>query len=90
MSLDDCLDLYISDMERCRPVKDGKEAELRWGKPPCCHGIEGECGKEAQWSRQHTFFQEERSNWVFLCDECRVVNDARWEEQWAEYYQMTR
>jgi hypothetical protein len=45
------------------------------------------CGKEgAERYRQHTFYANEESNWVTLCEECKKENNEYWAERWSEYY----
>jgi len=38
------------------------------------------------WYRQRTQYDDERQNWVCMCDECRDENDYYWDEKWREYY----
>lgn len=48
----------------------------------CCH-----CGGAgAEYRRQHTAYQNEKSNWAWYCDPCQQMSDEHWDEMWAEYY----
>jgi len=57
-------------------------------KSECCDGYQGECQskKEPKWVRLDTYYQNERSNWAFVCAECQWGMDEAIQEQWREYY----
>lgn len=87
MSLDDCLSLYIDELEANQPVENGCDAERLWGRPVGCNGFDGECGcKTARWRRQNTQYIDRRANWVFMCDDCYAANEDFWAERWRDYY----
>jgi len=39
-----------------------------------------------QWRRQNTQYYDDRSNWVFLCNDCNMLNEEHWAEMWRDYY----
>ena len=41
--------------------------------------------KFGQWRRQNTQYYIDRSNWVFLCDDCQEENEEYWAERWSDY-----
>jgi len=51
-----------------------------------CTGVSHPCGKPAHWRRQHTAYADDNSNWVMLCDECHIENEANWDDMWRDYY----
>jgi len=51
-----------------------------------CQGFDGPCKNPGIRYHQRTQYSEEESNWVTLCPECRKVNDAFWDEMWADLY----
>jgi hypothetical protein len=38
------------------------------------------------WRRQNTQYNDDRQNWVFLCDNCNEENEGYWAAMWKEYY----
>ena len=51
-----------------------------------CHGVLGPCFHIGKRRRQNTAYAQDESNWVFLCDECNIINEEHWAERWQEYY----
>lgn len=51
-----------------------------------CHGWEGPCLNIGKKRRQRTAYVDDKSNWVFLCDDCMSVNDTYWTDMWNDYY----
>lgn len=91
MSLDDCLDLYINELEAGKPVRDEHDAERLWGRPTSCEGFDGLCTcKDACWRRQNTQYIDRRANWVFMCQNCYTANEDFWAERWRDYHGSMR
>lgn len=57
--------------------------------PKHCEGFEGPCeNTEAEWVRMNCQYQNERSNWRYMCEECAIVATEYWREMWDEYWSM--
>lgn len=83
---DDADELFFNDVNKER-VDTPQEAARRWGDHKFCGGLERDgCGKPGMWIRQNTRYQNDRSNWVFLCEDCAKMNSEYWAEMWSEYY----
>lgn len=41
--------------------------------------------RTGQWRRQNTQYYDDRSNWVFLCNDCFEETEAYWAERWSDY-----
>lgn len=58
--------------------------EEEW--PEHCEGGPHPCtNPDAQWRRQYTYYPNDESNWMYLCEECQAEVDAYWEACWEEY-----
>ena len=55
---------------------------------PClkCNSVRPPNYSKGYWRMQNTHYENEESNWDFLCEECHEDNDEHWREMWSEYY----
>jgi hypothetical protein len=51
----------------------------------CCQGVDGPCDKPAILRRQSTKYNEEKRNWVKMCNGCFENNEKHWANMWADY-----
>ncbi len=52
-----------------------------------CQGWEGPCeSMDATRQRQRTSYIDDSMNWVTLCPDCMKLNQAHWDDMWAELY----
>lgn len=61
--------------------------EFKDGEPcPVCDSARPLKYSKGYWGMQNTRYEDENSNWAFLCEECHEDNDEHWREMWSEYY----
>ena len=52
-----------------------------------CQGFQGPCDNtDVEWFHTSTCYQDERSNWACMCEQCKQCELEYWSEMWAEYY----
>lgn len=50
-----------------------------------CEGFSGPCENvDAHWARANTFYENERTNWKYLCDKCEAEMIDYWDDQWQD------
>lgn len=50
-----------------------------------CEGFEGPCeNTDAEWYGMNCLYQDERSNWRYLCKECQIASDEYWNDMWQD------
>ena len=54
-----------------------------------CNGFEEPCeNTEAEWGHMGTRYVNERSNWAYLCKECRIICGDYWTDMFSDYYSL--
>ena len=65
-------------------MKSPFEPEFTKHKPETCEGFMHPCDNtNAEWGHNSTMYEDENSNWSYLCPECREFSDDHWKAMWA-------